>query len=199
MNQQLNASDPKPPDGRHKRSEQSRQKIAAAMIDLIMEGVPSPSAEEIAERAKVGLRSVFRHFKDMDSLFVEVSSLFRAEHVKDFDLPESEGPWQKKLEVLSERRLDLYDRIFPMMQATARQKERSPFVHQDHMAFQARLRRQLLAILPDALQKDPARLEALDAILSPDMWLRLRVTQSLPSADARAVVKRAVQVIGKED
>ena len=63
---------PTPPteerDGRRLRSQDSRARIVAAMLDLIREGEIAPSAELVASRANVGLRTVFRHFKDMDSL-----------------------------------------------------------------------------------------------------------------------------------
>ena len=55
------------PDGRRQRSRASRAKIIKAFMELMKSGDPSPSAARVAERAGVGLRSVFRHFDDMDS------------------------------------------------------------------------------------------------------------------------------------
>ncbi|MEO8374286.1 MAG: hypothetical protein ABI471_03615, partial [Sphingomonas bacterium] len=53
-------------DGRRRRSETSRDKIVEAMLAIVAEGQITPSAEQVALRAEVGLRSVFRHFKDME-------------------------------------------------------------------------------------------------------------------------------------
>ena len=65
----MNDTDAKSPiDGRHLRSQLSRDNIVTAMLELIEAGAISPSAEDVAARARVGLRSVFRHFKDMESL-----------------------------------------------------------------------------------------------------------------------------------
>ncbi|MDH4042395.1 MAG: TetR/AcrR family transcriptional regulator, partial [Gammaproteobacteria bacterium] len=59
----------KRPDGRLLRTERSRQLIIDALHDLINEGVLQPTAQTVAERAGVGIRTVFRHFADMETLF----------------------------------------------------------------------------------------------------------------------------------
>ena len=65
---------PKPAeDGRRRRGEDNRAKIVAAMLEIIHAGEIAPSAELVAQRADVGLRTVFRHFQDMDSLYREMS------------------------------------------------------------------------------------------------------------------------------
>ena len=43
------------------------------MLELVREGRMAPTAEEVAKRAEVGLRTVFRRFKDMESLYAEMS------------------------------------------------------------------------------------------------------------------------------
>ena len=49
-----------PTDGRVQRSERSREAIIRAMLDLIGEGIASPTAQQVALRADVGVRTVFR-------------------------------------------------------------------------------------------------------------------------------------------
>ncbi|MBU6156953.1 MAG: TetR/AcrR family transcriptional regulator, partial [Alphaproteobacteria bacterium] len=65
-------------DGRRKRGDQSRRKIVDAMIALVREGEMSPSAAQVAERASVGLRTVFRHFDEMEILYREIAEVTRA-------------------------------------------------------------------------------------------------------------------------
>ncbi|MBT5683609.1 MAG: TetR family transcriptional regulator, partial [Gammaproteobacteria bacterium] len=60
-------------DGRKLRSEDSKRRIVSAMLELVREGRMAPTAEEVAKRAEVGLRTVFRRFKDMESLYAEMS------------------------------------------------------------------------------------------------------------------------------
>ena len=47
-------------DGRKLRSEDSKRRIVSAMLELVREGKMAPTAEEVANRAEVGLRTVFQ-------------------------------------------------------------------------------------------------------------------------------------------
>ena len=58
------------PDGRRQRSEGSKQAIIEAMLEMIGEGILIPSAQQVSDRAGVGIRSVFRHFENMESIFI---------------------------------------------------------------------------------------------------------------------------------
>lgn len=66
------ASPTRPIDGRHARSERSRQAMADALLDLLREGNLRPSSAQIAERAGVTQRTLFNQFGDMDSLIAAV-------------------------------------------------------------------------------------------------------------------------------
>ena len=66
-------------DGRERRSARSREAIVQALFGLIGSGVLRPTAQQVAERAGVGIRSVFRHFADMESLFAEMNARLQAE------------------------------------------------------------------------------------------------------------------------
>ncbi len=61
-------------DGRLQRSERSREAIVQALYELVGEGSLLPTAEQVAERAGVGIRTVFRHFSDMEKLFSEMDA-----------------------------------------------------------------------------------------------------------------------------
>ena len=43
-------------------------------MELIVAGDLSPSAARVAEEAGIGLRTVFRHFDDMDALYSEITA-----------------------------------------------------------------------------------------------------------------------------
>ncbi|MEL0137982.1 MAG: helix-turn-helix domain-containing protein, partial [Halieaceae bacterium] len=62
-------------DGRRQRSERSQVAIVEAALALMDEGVLVPTAQQIADRAGVGIRSFFRHFTDMDSLFLAADEM----------------------------------------------------------------------------------------------------------------------------
>ena len=59
-------------DGRRARSERSKQSIIEASLALMEEGNLIPTALQISDRAGVGIRSFFRHFEDMETLFATI-------------------------------------------------------------------------------------------------------------------------------
>jgi len=55
-------------DGRTLRRTRNRDAVIAALLDMIREGDLHPAAADIAERAAVSHRSIFRYFDDLDDL-----------------------------------------------------------------------------------------------------------------------------------
>jgi len=92
------------PDGRRERSRPSRSKIIQAMIDLVAKGYPNPSAARVAEIAGVGLRTVFRHFDDKDSIFREMNAILIEAYLPQINAPYKSDHWKKQLFELVERR-----------------------------------------------------------------------------------------------
>lgn len=56
-------------DGRSARAERTRQAVIDAHIALIRDGELKPTGAQIAERARVSLRSLWGHFGDLETLF----------------------------------------------------------------------------------------------------------------------------------
>src|SRR3954469_716010 len=55
-------------DGRTARRDRNRESVVQAMLDLFREGNLAPGADEIAARADLSPRSLFRYFDDIDDL-----------------------------------------------------------------------------------------------------------------------------------
>ena len=55
-------------DGRRLRRALNREAVVDALLDLYSEGNLRPSTDEIAERAGISPRSLFRYFRDADDL-----------------------------------------------------------------------------------------------------------------------------------
>lgn len=182
---------PKKQDGRRLRSAASRRRIVEAMRDLIREGTISPRAEEVAARADVGLRSVFRHFDDMESLYREIGDLILVDVAPMLELPPPSGTADEILEEMIERRAKLFERIMPFRVAADMNAHRSPFLADDRARMNTAFRDIMRSALPAAIRKDRVLVDALDAVLSFDFWRRLRVDQRLSISQARRVVEAA--------
>ncbi|MDB5469891.1 MAG: hypothetical protein JWR84_1451, partial [Caulobacter sp.] len=119
-------------DGRHRRSQDSRARIVAAMLELVKAHEVSPSAEQVAARADVGLRTVFRHFKDMDSLYREMSGVIESEMRAVVDRPFTAPDWRGRLMELIERRAVVFERIGPFRRASNAVRHRSRVLEADN-------------------------------------------------------------------
>ena len=56
-------------DGRRARGLRTRDAIVSALLELIAEGDIAPTAQRIADRARVSVRSVYQHFVDVEGLY----------------------------------------------------------------------------------------------------------------------------------
>lgn len=57
-----------PVDGRHRRRDANRDAVVEALLGLYREGRLVPSTDEIAARAGISARSLFRYFDDADAM-----------------------------------------------------------------------------------------------------------------------------------
>lgn len=167
------------PDGRRRRGQDSRARIVQAMLDLVYEGHISPSAELVAARAEVGLRTVFRHFKDLESLYSEMSAVIETELVALADTPFKASDWRGRVLELVERRGWAYERIAPFKRASDVHRHQSSALDLHNAKLVAGARDILRRELPTALADDRELFEAVDLLLSFDAWRRLRQDQNL--------------------
>lgn len=179
-------------DGRLLRGQRSRAALVQALFDLVGEGVLQPTAQQVADRAGVRIRTVFRHFADMESLLAEVNGRVREHTLPLFREARSGGGFEERARGLVERRVRLFERIAPYKRSGNLQRWRSRVVEREQAIMVRKLRADLLAWLPELRSKEPETVEALDAALSFEVWDRLRTDQRLGRERARAALERIV-------
>ena len=187
----MDAPDTMPADGRRRRSENSRSRIVAAMIELVAEGRITPSAEDVASRAGVGLRTVFRHFTDMESLYAAMTGRL-AEQYEMWLIPFESTHWQGQLIEAIERRTATYERLLPFKRAGDAHRHMSPAIQAEHARMLGMMRNRLRSFLPPAITEDDVPFETIDLMLSFEAWQRLRDEQGLSIELARRIVMREV-------
>jgi AcrR family transcriptional regulator len=184
-------------DGRLRRGERSREAIVAALFELVGEGVLQPTAQQVAERARVGIRSVFRHFDDMDGLYATMDARLREDALPILREASAEGSLRERARALVDRRARLFERIAPYKRSANVQRWRSTFLSAQHATLVRELRGALLRALPE-LEDAPAEwVEALDVLLSFEAWDRLRTDQRLSRERAQAALERAVLALAE--
>ncbi|MES2988925.1 MAG: TetR/AcrR family transcriptional regulator [Pseudomonadota bacterium] len=164
-------------------------RIVEAMLALIAEGEITPTAELVAGRAEVGLRTVFRHFRDMDSLYAEMSERMRALYA-DWDAPFSAADWRGQLDEACARRTETFERLMPFKRAADAHRHLSPSLQKRHAELLAAMRARLQGVLPAKLAGDAVIFEAIDLTLSFEAWQRLRIDQGRSPNAARAILRQ---------
>jgi AcrR family transcriptional regulator len=175
-------------DGRRERSAESRRRILAAGRRLIEGGNATPTAEQIAAEAGVSLRTVFRHFEEMDRLAVEIVEALLDDVRIDMEAPVEAADDHGRLDALVQRRAIIFERLMPFAPAIAAHRARSERVEARYGKAMADWSRQLVDAGPVAVRDAPDRLAALDLVLSPEAWVRLRRGHGLsPDASERVM------------
>jgi len=178
-------------DGRLRRGERSREAIVVALFELVGEGVLQPTAQQVAERAGVGIRSVFRHFDDMDSLYATMDERLSADALPILR-EEVKGSVRERARALAQRRARLYERIGPYKRSANVQRWRSNFLRTRHALLVRELRADLLRSLPELSDAPTETLDAIDLVLSFEAWERLRSDQRLSRERAEATLECAL-------
>ncbi len=179
-------------DGRVARGEQNRGAILDAVYALVREGVLRPTAEQVAERAGVGARTVFRHFADMEGLYTEMVERIEREVAPLLEAPPPTGSIDERARALVRSRASLFERIANFKRSGNLQRLDSAVIRRKHALMPRREREALLAALPELASAPDAAREALDLVTSFEAWDRLRVDQRLGRERAEAVVEHAV-------
>jgi len=165
-------------DGRRQRSDRSRRRIIEAMFDLISEGHMSPSAADVAKRAKVGLRTVFRHFEDMDSIYDEMTAELTEAILPKIMAPYEATTWRDRLMECVDRRAEVYEMVFPMRECMAQRRFQSKFLSEQYERDIKLARSSLKSLLPKDVISDRELFGAIEAVLDFSTWRQLRRDQN---------------------
>ena len=180
-------------DGRRQRSERSREQIVEALFELIRAGDMAPRAAAVADAAGVSLRTVFRHFEDMESLYRVMAERMEAELMPIVLAPFEARDWRGRLSELVSRRSDLYERVLPLRVAASVRRFQSPFLMDDYRRFLRLERTGLQSILPTAITANRTLFSALEMVTAFQAWRRMRQDQGLSPAETEAVMRAIVE------
>ena len=180
-------------DGRRQRSARSREKIIRAMWDLMLDGDMEPSAADIAEAAGVGLRSVFRHFEDIDTLYRELLLVAEGDVMPELMRGLAGHTWQERMLNHADRVVDVWDRILVPHTAGEIRRFKSDVLMDDYKRARLKELAGVKAILPNDVPDYDLVLLALDNALSFATVRRLRQDRGLSVKKTKAALRFMVQ------
>lgn len=181
-------------DGRRLRREQNREAVLDALVSLFAEGTYQPTAEEVATRAGISARSLFRYFDDVGDLsraaiereLATAAPLLALE--VDPTLPTAE-----KVVAVVEARGRLYDAVAATARVARLNAHRNPVVARQLARRRALFRKQVAEAFAPELAHVPAHtLAAVDVLCSFETFELLREAQRLSRPATRATLVDAL-------
>jgi len=175
-------------DGRKLRTNDSRKKIVDAFLNLIKEGNVSPSAEEVASSASVGLRTVFRRFNEMELLHRELVTETQARFLPQFLVPFKSTHWRDQLDESLERRAEIFELLMPFRIAAKVHMHNSEFIKTNMMRWNTTQEKVIEHLMPFSAKDEPVKMAAVIASMSFENWIQMRTLQKLSAKQAKAVM-----------
>jgi AcrR family transcriptional regulator len=130
-------------DGRHQRTGRSRTVLINAALALINEGALIATAQQIANRAEVGIRTFFRHFDDMSALAEAVNLSIRDNYEVIAFGSDRSGTIEQRIQRAVEHRVDVYEQNYNVILSTLAQRWRLDIAKKNHARNQRGLRKDL--------------------------------------------------------
>jgi TetR/AcrR family transcriptional regulator of autoinduction and epiphytic fitness len=181
-------------DGRRLRREQNRQAVLDALVALFEEGHYSPSVAEIAARAGLSPRSLFRYFDDVDDLNSAAidRQLAAARPLLEVDIDPS-APIAEKAPALVAARGRLFEAVAPAARAARACAHHRPVVARQLHESRRYHRREIERVFaPELARAGAALVPAIDALCSFETWELVRHEHGASVADAEASIAAAL-------
>jgi AcrR family transcriptional regulator len=191
------ASSEKEDDGRRLRAARNYESVVSAVLEIVRESEPPeiylPSAAEVAARAGVSERTVFRHFADLNALFVAAASRIRPVQIAYLGPRPDAARVADRITELVRLRSKLYEEIAPVRRVAIHLSHTHPLVVEQLADAYALARAQVADIFaPELSRLDGKRralmLDALDLAASWASWDNLRTIQGCSVPRTRQVM-----------
>ncbi len=187
-----------PPDGRSQRRDRNRAAVVDALLGLYREGVLNPGADEIAARAGISARSVFRYFDDREAM-ARSAIARQQEHLAPLFAVDAtpETPLPERAESFVASRVRLLEGMGEVGRIARARAVRQPVLLKELSRVRRALRSQLTGLFAAELDSLPparraAAVAAADVLTSWEGYDLMRNDQGLGHDDAAAAMVTAL-------
>lgn len=182
-------------DGRRLRSERCKQSILEACQHLMSEGCLVPTAQMISDKAGVPIRTFFRHYPDMETLFRAVDEALQPEYERLFRETKSEGTLPERIACAVELHAQSWEQNRAVIKSTKAQLWRYQVLRDNYSRVNRFLKKDLDKRLPELQKVDSDTRETIDALASIEMWERLRDHQKLSRTKSIRIITQSLELI----
>lgn len=171
-------------DGRRLRSLTSQNIIVDAMMNLIQTGILEPTAQQVADEANLGIRTVFRQAQDKETLFSKMDEKVIATYEKKIKNTKSTGNIAKRIKDLIELEADIFDANLQFYKATVANKWKYRLLQKNYERNQKHMKGLLYKWLPEINDLKENIQILLTSMNSAGYWVELRENQMLSKQEA---------------
>lgn len=182
-------------DGRNLRSKRSREAIVDAVRQLVAEGNLEPTSRQISERAGVTMRTLFRQFQEITTLYREIFAAQEADIIANLQMDIATDDWRANLDNLLERRATGFEQFLPYILSTQTLRHRYPLIEEDAQDKIKGMREVLRGILPKDVVDNHNAFAALENQLSWSTWTNLRQDQGLSTKQSVTIIRETIGAI----
>ena len=183
-------------DGRRVRRLQNREAVIDAMVEMFHAGIYSPGSAQIAERAGLSPRSLFRYFDDIDDL-TQAAIDRQLEAAKPLLDPgvRASAPLPDRIASFVAARVKLHEATTPGARAARATAHRNPVVALQVRDSRAFLRKQVRAVFPELVNGRATLLPVVDALMSFETYDLMRAEQRLSITAVTTALTDAVSAL----
>ena len=181
-----------PLDGRTARGQRTRTAVVDALLALQEDGDLTPTAQRVAERAGVALRTVYGHFSDLETLWAE-AGLRELDKLSRLAVPvDASLPLPERVAAFCASRALVLEALLPVMRAARLREHSSPVLAGNRRLFVQAGDEEVRAVFAVELASSPETLHALYLVAGAAGWEGLRVDRGLDVAQATDLLRRTV-------
>ena len=161
-------------DGRFARSQKTKDDIVKALLKLLKD-TPFPTAEQVAKESKIGLRTVYRQFKDMESIYLSLHEecLYSLNQMfkNEIDIEKS---FEERIYLAISERLAIFSEYESLFIATISNAARLPILVDQVAASYQIMRERFIKIVPEIKNLSTIKSDLLFTRFLFPSWFSLR-------------------------
>ena len=173
-------------DGRRLRSLTSQNIIVDAMIILVQRGILEPTAQQVADEAGIGIRTVFRQVQDKENLFSKMDEKVRADLQEILDrAAHPQGNLKERIEGLIELEAEIFEKNLQFLRATLSNKLKYNTLQKNYERNQRNIKSFLYTWIPELNNLSESKQVLLTSVNTAGYWIELRENLKLSVTGAK--------------
>ena len=173
-------------DGRRLRSLTSQNIIVDAMIILVQRGILEPTAQQVADEAGIGIRTVFRQVQDKENLFSKMDEKVRTDLQEIFDrAAHPQGNLEERIEGLIELEAEIFEKNLQFLRATLANKWKYNTLQKNYERNQRNIKSLLYTWIPELNNLSESKQVLLTSVNTAGYWIELRENLKLSVTGAK--------------